>query len=131
MQEEYDITIGKAVGVTRGASTFPDLKSFRESVAIPYINILVENIENRFAEEGVKLLMAASIFNPAQLPDASDPFFSAYGREEIKLLANFYGQEIEVEFNGRMFKSPPVLMLISLFQNGQCFVEHYEKRKKH
>ena len=53
--------------------------------------------------------MAASIFNPAQLPDKSDPGFNQFGNKEIRLLANFYGREVEVDFKGRSFKSSPVL----------------------
>ena len=50
-----------------------------------------------------------SIFNPAQLPDSSHDSFNSYGRKEIKMLASFYGEEVEVELYGTSFKSPKVL----------------------
>ena len=73
-----------------------------EVSAIPYISGLVRNIKNRFAE-GVQLLMAASILNPAKLPDPSDPNFNDYGNKEIQQLAYFCGAEIEVDFKGEKF----------------------------
>lgn len=130
LQDNYDITVGTVVGVTRGASSFSDLKGFRDSVVIPYIDILVENIENRFAEEGVRLLMAASIFNPAQLPGVNDPTFNSYGRKEIQLLANFYGQEIEVDFEGSKFKSSPILEADELISEWPVFCRALQKEKE-
>ena len=50
-----------------------------------------------------------SIFNPAQLPDSSHDSSNSYGRKEIKMLASFYGEEVEVELYGASFKSPKVL----------------------
>lgn len=55
------------------------------------------------------MLKAASILNPAKLPDPSDPNFNDYGNKEIQQLANFYGAEIEVGFKGEKFKSPHVI----------------------
>ena len=50
-----------------------------------------------------------SIFNPAQLPESDQDSFNSYGNKEIKLLAAFYGEEVEVELFGTVFKSPEVL----------------------
>ena len=50
-----------------------------------------------------------SVFNPAQLPDSSQDSFSSYGNGEMKLLATFYGEEVEVELFDTFFKSPKVL----------------------
>lgn len=41
----------------------PNVKSFRDSVATPYIDALVTTIENRFAEEGVKLHLFSTLLN--------------------------------------------------------------------
>ena len=75
--------------------------------------------------------MAASIFNPAQLPDSD---FNQFGNKEIRLLANFYSKEIEVDFKGSTFKSSPVLEADQLISEWPVFlysVGPYKKRKKH
>lgn len=53
LKDNYDITIGSTVGITRNASTFSNIEDFRKSVAIPYIDVLISNIENHFSEQGV------------------------------------------------------------------------------
>ena len=121
LQDEHHIT--SRVGVTRGSSTFSNLKSFRDSVVLLYIDILTANIENRFAEEGIRLVMAASIFNPAHLPCASDPDFCAYGRKEIQLLANFYGKEVEIT-------STPILQADELVSEWPVFPKALLKEKE-
>ena len=131
LQDEHDIVVGTNIGTSRNALAFSNLKSFRDSVALPYIDTLVQNIENRFSEEGVQLLMAASIFNPAQLPDKSDPGFNQFGNKEIRRLANFYGREVEVDFKEAHSILPLFLKLISSFQSGLYSVGPYKKRKKH
>ena len=50
-----------------------------------------------------------SIFNPAQLPDSTHASFSSYGNKEVRSLATFYGEDIEVELRGAIFKSSKVL----------------------
>ena len=50
-----------------------------------------------------------SVFNPANIPQADDPTFRTYGKEEIKQLAAFYGEEAKVEFQGESFQLPPVI----------------------
>ena len=50
-----------------------------------------------------------SIFNPAQLPDSTHASFSSYGNKEVRSLASFYGEDIEVELRGAIFKSSKVL----------------------
>ena len=47
LQDEHDIVVGTTIGTSRNALAFSNLKSFRNSVALPYIDILVQNIENR------------------------------------------------------------------------------------
>ena len=65
--------------------------------------------------------MAASIFNPAQLPDKSDPDFNQFGNMEIRLLAKFYGKEVEVDFKGSTLKSSPVLEAEQLISEWPVF----------
>ena len=47
LEADYEIMIGTSVGVARrSVHTISTLESFRNSVAIPYIDVLVKNIEN-------------------------------------------------------------------------------------
>ncbi len=74
--------------------------------------------------------MAASIFNPAQLPDKSDPDFNYFGNKEIRLLANFYGKEVKVDFKGSTFKSSPVLEADQLISEWPVFRRALQKEKE-
>jgi hypothetical protein len=111
LQTEHDIIINDAVGVTRRstASAISSVDSFRKAVALPYIDALIVNNKSRFSEKEVSLLIAMSIFNPAQLPDSNHASFNSYGNKEVRSLASFYGEDVEVELHGATFKSPKVL----------------------
>ena len=74
--------------------------------------------------------MAASIFNPAQLPDKSDPGFNQFGNKEIRQLANFYVREVEVDFKGSTFKSSPVLEADQLISEWPVFRRALQKEKE-
>ena len=98
LETEYGIAVRDYVGMTRQSKTsdVSTIEQFRTAVAIPYINTLTQNIKNRFANKEVSISVAVSVFNPAQIPDSSQDSFSWYGNEEMKLLATFYGEEVEV-----------------------------------
>ena len=70
-----------------------------------YVNKLIENIQNSFSDEGIAIVSALSVFDPANIPQADDPIhvFCTYGKEEIMQLASFYGEEVRVEFQGKCF----------------------------
>ena len=131
LESQYEITVGKTVGVARrGHTSVPTtLESFRKAVLIPYVDKLVENIETRFSDEGVALTIAMSIFNPAGIPQIDDPKFRAYGTEEIKQLAAFYGEEAEVEFQNETFRFPPIIDRDALLSEWPIFKRalHHEK----
>ncbi len=74
--------------------------------------------------------MAESIFNSAQLPDKNDPDFNGFGNKEIKLLANFYGKEVEVDFRGSKFKSSPILEADQLISEWPVFHRALQKEKE-
>ena len=48
-----------------------------------------------------------SIFNSTLLP--TEDSLPSYGNEQIKILANFYGKEAEVQYAGITYTSPPLL----------------------
>lgn len=60
------------------------------------------NIKRHFSNEAV------NSFNPALLP-AAEESLSLYGNEQIQNLADFYGKEATIEYNGITYKSPPIL----------------------
>ena len=67
---------------------------------------MIENIQNRFSDDGVAVVIAMSVFNHANIPKADSPTFRTYGKEEIKQLAAFYGEEAVVDFQGESFQFP-------------------------
>ena len=62
--------------------TISTVKDYQELVVIPYIDSLIGNINARFSDKAVKLLVATSIFNPAELPTYDS--LSSYGVQQIK-----------------------------------------------
>ena len=55
-------------------------------------NILIANINSRFSGEVVELVVLASVFNLALLPD-DETLLRAYGNSKLSTLANFYGKK--------------------------------------
>ena len=54
-------------GSTRSKSArISTLQEYRAHAAIPYLDSLIENINQGFTDEAVKILYAASIFDPAE-----------------------------------------------------------------
>ena len=64
-------------------------------------NILIANINSLFSDE-VVVVVSASVFNPALLPD-DETHLRAYGNSKLSTLANFYGEKAEVMFEGIFF----------------------------
>ena len=54
----------------------------------------------------MKIVTAMSIFNPSLLP--TEDSLPSYGNEQIKILAEFYGKEAEVQYAGATYTSPPL-----------------------
>ena len=82
LESEYEITVSASVGIARRGSTSvtTTLDSFCKAVLIPYVDKLIENIRSRFSDEGVAVVIAMSVFNPANIPQADDPTFCTYGK---------------------------------------------------
>ena len=55
-------------------------------VAIPYLDTLIANINSHFSGEVVELLVSASVFNPALLPN-DETLLRAYGNSKLSTLA--------------------------------------------
>ena len=93
---------------------------------------MIENIQSRYSDEGVAVVITLSVFNPANIPQADDPTFRTYGKEEIKQLAAFHGEEAEVkvEFQGGNFQFPPVIDGDVLLSEWPVFEKRYFMKKK-
>ena len=108
LKEKHDITLGTHGSArSRWSSTITTTAEYRTLVAIPYVDSLLLNIKSRLTDKAVKIVTAMSIFSPSLLPaEASLP---SYGSEQIKILAEFYGKEAEVEYALTTYTSPPLL----------------------
>ena len=69
LEPEYAITIKGSRGPTVGKSPPLSVQMFRLQMAIPYLDILIAKIKNHFLGKVVVLVVSASVFNPALLPD--------------------------------------------------------------
>jgi hypothetical protein len=129
LKEKYDITLG----VTRGSArsrwfSITTIAEYQTQVAIPYIDALLENIKSRFTDKAVKIITAMSIFNPSLLP--TDDSITSYGNDQIQVLAQFYGEEAEVQFAGSTFTSPPLLDREELLSEWKIFRRAFLLEKK-
>ena len=88
-------------------SSIITIADYRTLVAIPYIDALLENIKSRFTVKPAKIVTAMSIFNPSLL--TNEDSLSSYGKEQIKILAEFYGKEAEVQYAWMTYTSPPLI----------------------
>ena len=61
-------------------------------------------MNRRFSDDGVKLLVSSSIFNPASLPSEE-----LHGKKKIKALAEFYGSKATASYDGKSHTSPPLI----------------------
>ena len=110
LENDHGITItrGRSVRSFVGGDYVGSLTDFREKVVLPYIDALLHNIRNRFSGEAVDLLVSSSVFNPASIL-AEEAALSDYGKKEGRVLAQFYGNEATVVYDGVTFSSPPLI----------------------
>ena len=110
LETDHEITITRHCSVRScvGDASIGSLTDFRDKVALPYIDALLHNIHNRFSGEAVNLLVSSSVFNPASLP-SEETALPNYGKKEVEVLAQFYGSEVTVVYDGVTFSSPPLI----------------------
>ena len=70
LEEEYGIVVRRDLRTRHGSETFTHLSvsQFQVSAAVPYIDNLLSNMDSRFSDGVVKLLVSSSVCNPASLP---------------------------------------------------------------
>ena len=67
MNEKHGITLDTHGSERPHWSSITMVTEYWSLVAIPYVDALLENIENRFTDEAVKIVTAMSIFSPSLL----------------------------------------------------------------
>ena len=107
LKEKHDITLATHGSTRSRWSSITTTAEYQTLVAIPYVDSLLLNIKSRFTDKAVKIVTAMSIFSPSLLP--VEAFLPSYGSEQIKILAEFYGKEAEVEYAWTTYTSPPLL----------------------
>ena len=69
---------------------------------------MIANINSRFSSDVVKLVVSASVFTPALLPD-DETLLTAYGNTKLSILESFYGDKAETTFEGVTYSSLAVI----------------------
>ena len=85
------------------------------------MDALLTDMKSHFSDMAVKLLVSSSIFNPALLPSEEEEGFFQYGKEDIKTLAQFYGSEATVSYDGETYTSHPLHDKDDLMREWQVF----------
>ena len=104
LETEHGITIKGSRGPTVWKSPPLSVQQFRVQVAISYIDTLIANIIIRSSGVVVELVVSASVFNIALLPD-DETHLRAYGNSKLSTLANLYREKAEVTSEGVIYSS--------------------------
>ena len=130
LETEYEITIGRHTpGSARSFfAKISSIKEYLSHIGIPYIDALLENINSRFSDSVVKLIVATSIFNPAQLP--AEESLSYRGLQEIQELTDFYGNEASIEYFNETHTSLPLLDREELISEWKFLDELYTMKRR-
>ena len=120
LETEHGITIKGSRGQTVWKSPPLSVQQFRVQVAIPYLGTLIANINSHFSGEVVELVVSASVFNPALLPD-DETHLRAYGNSKLSTMANFYGEKAVVTLEGVTYSSLAIINKEELLGEWQVF----------
>lgn len=129
LSSEHDITLRSISTRGRSGVNADTIAGFRASVAIPYVDVLLSNINGRFSDAVVKLLASSSIFNPTLLPTEETALLE-YGKKELEVLVDFYGKEATVEFEGTIYTSPPLVDGEEVVAEWRLFKRAFSKEKR-
>ena len=128
LETEHGITVKSRTGPNRAATAISSIEEFRVHVAIPYIDQLMTNMNDRFSDEVVKLVVS-SVFNPSLLPD-NESLLPSYGNSQVQDLADFYGNEATIVFEGTSYTSPAVVNKDELLLEWPTFKRAIFQEKK-
>ncbi len=130
MREEHDVVVDAQIHESRSRSArIITIQQYRDRVAIPYLDSLLDNINRRFTNDSVKILSATSVFDPTKFP-AEERQILTYGLEEIRILADFYGNDATVEYDGTVFTSSPLINRDELLSEWKTFRRALVQEKK-
>ena len=90
---------------------------------------MIANINSCFSGEVVKLVVSASVYNPALLP-GDDTLLRAYGNSKLSTLANFYGEKADVTFEGVTYSSLAIISEEELLVEWHVFKRAVFQEKK-
>ena len=128
LTNDHGITL-RCSSTRTGRANVTTISEYRDSVAIPYIDHLISNINSRFSDTAIKLLVSSSVFNPALLP-ADEAMLSEYGNEQLQSLVEFYGNEVTTEFDGKTYSSSPLIDSEEIFTEWRLFKRTLAKETK-
>ena len=118
---EHDVTLMHISTRVRHATTMAE---FRDSVAVPYIDVLLSNINAPFSNAVVKLLVSSSVFHPEETALAD------YDKKELQVLVDFCGKEATEEFEGTTYTSPPLVSGEDVIAEWRVFKRSFAKETK-
>ena len=81
---------------------------------------MIANINIRFSSEVIELVVLASVFNPALLPN-DETLLRSYGNSKLSNLANFYGEKAEVTFERVTYSSLAIINKEEFLGEWQVF----------
>ena len=90
---------------------------------------MIANINSRFSDEVVDLVVSASVFNPALLT-GDETLLRAYGNSKLSTLAIFYGEKAEVTFEGDTYSSLAIINKEELLGEWHVFRRAVFQEKK-
>ena len=89
---------------------------------------MIANINSHFSGEAVELVVSASVFNSALLPD--ETLLRAYGNSKLSTFANFYGEKSEITFEEVTYSSLAIINEEELLGEWQVFKRAIFQEKK-
>ena len=90
---------------------------------------MIANINSYISGEVVELVVSASVFNPALIPN-DETLLRAYGNSKLSTLANFYGEKAEVTFEGVTYSSLAIINKEGSLGEWQIFKRAVFQEKK-
>ena len=112
--------------------THTEVDDFHQSVAVPFLNALINEMEAAFDMSSLEPVEALMVLDPNNIPTNSDAILAEFGKKEIKILQNFYGNTATDTYGERTITSPPLInaTIESLYMEYDGYKNYISKRKK-
>ena len=104
-----------------------NLGDFHRTAIKPFIHALIEEIKGAFNISNLPVLNVFLKLDAWGLPDRDSLLFESYGKEELKVLHDFYGTGKQDIFQGRMVQAPTLYdtqfsSLLLEFRNSKSYI---------